>query len=172
MRAEYMQSLTVDERLQSAEALMEIDRKMLSAGSLLRSDKLLMAAGVEGRVPLLDLEMIRLAKRIPTKYKVSLFDTKVIFKEAMKENLPRYLFQEKKRGWITPTGVWLREPMIQKYIHEVLCPEFYQGTAALFNWSQVEKIIQDHYDGKQSYRAQIWALLAFQVWARRFNVTP
>lgn len=170
MRKEYAQSLAIDVHVESANALMETDRRMLAAGSLLRSDKLLMAAGVEGRVPLLDLELIKLAKQIPAHYKLSLFDTKVIFKEAMKENLPAYLFNEKKRGWVTPTGVWLREPVIQPYVQEVLSAKYYQGTEALFNWPHVEKIVKDHYEGRGSYRAQIWALLAFQVWARRFGV--
>ncbi len=171
MRQEYERSLAIDGSIQSANALMEVDRRLLAAGSLLRSDKLLMAAGVEGRVPLLDLELVKLAKRIPAHYKVSLFDTKVIFKEAMKDNLPGYLFNEKKRGWVTPTGVWLREPAIQQYAQEVLRASYYEGTATLFNWDQVERILQDHQGGKSSYRAQIWALLAFQVWARRFGVT-
>ena len=68
-----------DPSVPSLEALMDADRQLLIDGTLLRTDKLSMAAGLEARVPLLDLEMIELAARIPVEQKLSMFTTKKLF---------------------------------------------------------------------------------------------
>jgi len=157
-------------KLNSSDFLMEIDRRMLPDGSLAHGDKLLMAAGVEGRVPLLDLELIELAQKIPSHYKVSLFDTKVIFKQAMRDRLPEYLFKERKRGWVSPAGVWLREPDVREYVQSVLSAGYYAGTAQLFDWNGIHKVLENFYAKQGSSRSLVWTLVGFQVWARKFKV--
>lgn len=166
----FYEVLSPKEKLDSSDFLMEIDRRMLPDGSLSHGDKLLMAAGVEGRVPLLDLELIQLAQNIPARYKMSLADTKVIFKRAMRDRLPDYLFHERKRGWITPAGAWLMETQMQQYVFEVLSEGYYKGTADLFNWSEVQGLVSRFNDGKDSSRSLIWTLIGFQVWAKKFKV--
>jgi asparagine synthase (glutamine-hydrolysing) len=153
------------------EALMDADRQLLTDGSLLRTDKLSMAVGLEARVPLLDLEMIDLAARIPAEQKVSLFATKTLFKDALRDRLPAYLFQEPKRGWFAPAGMWLQQPEMYTYAKEVLSPSYYPPTAGLFDWNGVASILECHYDRTESNRTMIWALLSFQLWARRFGAT-
>ncbi len=151
------------------DALMDADRQLLTDGTLLRTDKLSMAAGLEARVPLLDLEMIELAARIPAEQKISLFATKKLFKDAVRDRLLGYLFQEPKRGWFAPSSVWLERPEIHAYAREVLSPSYYAPTTQLFNWDGVASILDDHYNHAKSHRALIWTLLSFQVWARRFG---
>ncbi|MFI5260375.1 MAG: asparagine synthase (glutamine-hydrolyzing) [Candidatus Paceibacteria bacterium] len=151
------------------DALMDADRQMLTDGSLLRTDKLPMAVGLEARVPILDLEMIELAARIPAEQKVGLFTTKGLFKDAMRDRLPPYLFTEPKRGWSAPAGMWLQRPEMYAYAKEVLSPSYYAPTAGLFDWDGVASVVEEHYNGTKSNRAMLWTLLAFQVWARRFG---
>ncbi len=153
------------------EALMDADRRMLADGSLLRADKLSMAAGLEARVPLLDMEMVQLASRIPANQKVSLFSTKTLFKDAMRDRLPSYLFTEEKRGWFAPAGLWLRQPEIYAYAKEVLSPSYYEPTRSLFAWEGITHMLEEHHVGHASHRALIWTLLSFQLWARRFGTT-
>ncbi|MEK7101803.1 MAG: asparagine synthase (glutamine-hydrolyzing) [Patescibacteria group bacterium] len=152
------------------DALMDADRQLLTDGTLLRTDKLSMAAGLETRVPLLDLEMIELAARIPAKQKVSLFTTKKLFKDAMRDRLPAYLFQEPKRGWSAPAGMWLEQKEVHAYAKEVLSPLYYPPTADLFDWNGVTSILDDHYNRIAYHRTMLWTLLSFQTWARRFSV--
>lgn len=151
------------------DALMDADRRMLSDGSLLRTDKLSMASGLEARVPLLDIEMIELAARIPAGQKVSLFATKTLFKDAMRDRLPAYLFQEPKRGWFAPAGMWLEQKDMHAYAQEVLNPSYYSPTAELFNWDGIATLLKEHYDHIANNRTLLWTLLSFQLWARRFG---
>lgn len=152
------------------DALMDADRRLLTDGSLLHTDKLSMAAGLEVRVPLLDLEMIELSARIPAEQKVSLFTTKKLFKDALRDRLPSYLFEEPKRGWFAPSTVWLQLPEMYAYAKEVLSQSYYAPTAQLFDWDGISSIVDDHYNLIKSNRPLIWTLLSFQVWARRFGV--
>jgi len=153
------------------DALMDADRQLLIDGTLLRTDKLSMAAGLEARVPLLDLEMIGLAARIPGEQKVSLSVTKRLFKDAMRDRLPAYLFQEPKRGWSAPASTWLEQPEVYAYAKEVLSSSYYAPTASLFDWEGIASVLGDHFSRVKANRPLIWSLLAFQVWARRFGAT-
>ena len=128
-----------------------------------------MAAGLEARVPLLDLEMIGLAARIPAEQKMSLFTTKKLFKDAVRDRLPSYLFQEPKRGWSAPAGVWLEQPEVYAYAKEVLSQSYYAPTTELFDWGGIASVLEDHFNRVKPNRPLIWSLLSFQVWARRFG---
>jgi asparagine synthase (glutamine-hydrolysing) len=152
-------------------ALMDADRQTLADGSLLRTDKLSMAAGLEARVPILDLEMVQLAARIPADQKVGWFTTKKLFKEAMRDRLPSYLFSEPKRGWFAPSGTWLQQPDFHAYIQEVLSPSYYEETKDLFDWEGIRGVLKGHYEHTRYNRPLIWSLLSFQIWARSFQVT-
>lgn len=151
------------------DALMDADRQLLTDGTLLRTDKLSMAAGLEARVPILDLEMIALAARIPAERKLSLYTTKKLFKDAMRDRLPAYLFQEQKRGWFAPASVWLQQPEMYAYAKEVLSPSYYAPTAGLFDWNGIAAVLNDHFTHTKQNRSLLWTLLSFQVWARRFG---
>lgn len=151
------------------EALMDADRQLLTDGSLLRTDKLSMAAGLEARVPLLDLEVIDLSARIGANEKVNLWTTKALFKDAMRDRLPAYLFSEPKRGWSAPASRWLLQADFHRYAKEVLSPHYYAPTRNLFDWHGVASILDEHYRRTTSHRALIWTLLSFQIWARRFQ---
>ena len=150
---------------------MDTDRKTwLCDESLVRSDKMSMANGLEARVPLLDKDLVELAAKIPTKYKVTLTNTKAILKDAFKGRLPEFLFDQPKRGWFSPGAKWLRHPEIYKFAKEILSENYYPETKDIFNWQEVKKILEDHHDKKEYNLTIIWAILTFQVWAKKFNI--
>lgn len=159
-----------DTNIPFLDALMDADRQLLTDGSLLRTDKLSMASGLETRVPLLDLELIELSARIPAEEKLSLFTTKKLFKDAMRDRLPGYLFREPKRGWFAPSTVWLEQPEMYAYAKEVLSPSYYAPTKVLFDWDGIASVLDDHYNYIKPNRPLLWTLLSFQIWARRFGV--
>src|SRR5699024_1970618 len=55
---------------------------------LLKADKLSMAHSLELRVPLLDVRMMELAQRIPTKHLLNAENTKYAFRKAANRHLP------------------------------------------------------------------------------------
>ncbi len=138
--------------------------------SLVRSDKLSMAAGLEARVPLLDLPLVAFAETIPLRDKVSLFNTKIILKEAFRGFIPDELLRQKKRGWFSPGAKWLRYPHIAKAAREILSPSYCAATQGLFNWEVVRARLETHLRGEYHF-TELWAILTLQLWSRRFQIT-
>ncbi len=167
IQALYENSLAATPDTHPLQALMEVDRRMLSGGSLMQTDKLFMAAGLEGRVPLLDQELLELSYKIPVHYKANLLQTKIILKQAMRDRLPEYLFKEKKRGWVSPGGAWLKSPTVEAYVRSVLSPGYCAQTRELFDWEQIDKFTNSFYNNNAP-APLLWALLGFQVWAHQW----
>lgn len=154
------------------EEFMRVDRESwLPDESLLRSDKMSMAAGLEVRVPLLDLPLIAFADTIPLRHKVSLFNTKIILKEAFLGLIPHELLRQPKRGWFSPAAKWLRYPHVAAFAREVLSPNYADATRTLFNWGEVRRRLDAHLAGGY-HLTELWAILTLQLWARRFNLSP
>ena len=138
--------------------------------SLMLTDKITMSAALEERVPLLDKELVEYAATISDKYKVNIFDTKMILKEAFKNDLPEFVLSQPKRGWISPGAKWLRQEKMYNMTKNILTSDYYEGTKDLFNWDAVRTILDDHCEQKQYNLTIIWALLTFQVWARKYKI--
>lgn len=134
--------------------------------SLARTDRLTMAHGLEERVPLLDPELVELAFRIPSKWKIGTKQQgKRIFVDAMRPYLPPHVLNQEKRAWMSPAAKWIRGPLLP-YMREVLSPSFLPETAAYFNFAEITRLLDDHV-AIRSYGLQtLWSLLTFQMWYR------
>ena len=136
--------------------------------SLIRSDKLTMAHGLEERVPFLDKELVELAFRIPSKYKLnSRYQGKKCLKNAFADILPEFVLEERKRGFFSPAAKWLRTDL-KPMVCEILSPGYSSKTAELFNWEVINDILNNHIDKKEYGLNTIWSLMTFQVWARNY----
>ncbi|KKS96839.1 MAG: Asparagine synthetase [Candidatus Giovannonibacteria bacterium GW2011_GWA1_43_15] len=153
------------------ELFMDVDRRTwLVDESLMRTDKMSMFSAVEARAPLLDKNLIEFAAKIPRKYKVSAFNTKIILKEAFMGRIPDFLLSQPKRGWFSPAAKWLRNPQIHATAKNILSKNYYAETAPIFNWENVDKILKDHIEGRRYNLTILWALINFQVWAKLYKV--
>jgi asparagine synthase (glutamine-hydrolysing) len=74
---------------------------------LMRLDKMGMAASVEGRVPLLDHEFLRLAMSVPGRRKYDGWKRKWLLKGVSTELLPTTLIEAPKRGFNAPVREWI-----------------------------------------------------------------
>ncbi|MBI2627845.1 MAG: asparagine synthase (glutamine-hydrolyzing) [Candidatus Niyogibacteria bacterium] len=153
------------------EILMEVDRKSwLADFSLILTDKMSMAFGLEARVPFLDKNLVEFAAKIPLKYKISLFNNKIILKEAFYGRIPNFLFNQPKRGWFSPAAKWLRYPEMQKMIKEVLSENYCESTRRIFRWRKLQDIFEGHcFRGEYNLNI-IWAILTFQIWAKQYKI--
>ncbi|MCG2694408.1 asparagine synthase (glutamine-hydrolyzing) [Candidatus Parcubacteria bacterium] len=136
--------------------------------SLIRSDKLTMAHGLEQRVPFLDKDLVELAFRIPSKYKLNdRYYGKRCLRNAFADVLPNFVLEEKKHGFFSPAAKWLRADL-HEMAYEILSPGYSSKTAELFNWKEINDILNNHIDKKQYGLNTIWSLMTFQVWARNY----
>ncbi len=135
--------------------------------SLLRSDKTTMAFALEERVPILDRSLVEFAARIPTKYKLSLTDTKIIYKETFRQDLPAYLYQQPKRGWLSPAAKWLRGEL-KDFAYDVLSDDYCSDTKEFFDLKVARQLLDQHIDGTRYNLHLLWILITWQLWYRRY----
>lgn len=150
-----------------------LDLHMWMAGDiLLKADKMSMANSLELRVPFLDKEVMSLAERIPSKYRVThekgTSETKYITKYAMRlaaqKDTPKETAKtaaKKKLGFPVPIRVWLKE---DKYYNTVRKAFESDAASEFFNTEPLIKLIDDHRDGKADNSRKIWTVFIFLVW--------
>ena len=146
--------------------------------SLVRSDKMSMAASIEQRVPFLDHRLVEYADRIPVEYKIGRkgmkagavgrhYEGKIILKSAMKKYIPEFVLGQQKWGWFSPAAKWLRGPLLP-LMNEVLSQNYNRGTADMFDFASLRKVLDDHISKKHYGLTTLWSVLTFQLWYRQF----
>lgn len=150
-----------------------LDLHMWMAGDiLLKADKMSMANSLELRVPFLDKEVMAVAEKIPTKYRVThsvgTDETKYITKYAMrlaaKKDTPEQTAKtaaKKKLGFPVPIRVWLREDKYYNIVSEAFNSE---SGKKFFKTPMLMKLLDDHKNGKTDNSRKIWTVFIFLVW--------
>lgn len=150
-----------------------LDLHMWMAGDiLLKADKMSMANSLELRVPFLDKEIMALAEKIPTKYRVThdktTEETKYITKYAMrlaaKKDTPAETSKtasKKKLGFPVPIRVWLKE---DKYYNIVRSAFESESSKKFFNTAPLISLLDNHREGKADNSRKIWTVYIFLVW--------
>jgi asparagine synthase (glutamine-hydrolysing) len=125
-----------------------------------------MAHSLEVRVPLLDLEMVKLCLSLPPHYKLRRGTGKYILKRALADSLPHSLLHRKKAGFLVPLEQWLRGPLLP-LLRESLSPKFLDGLG-LFSPQRVAQMIDQHAAGSRDHAYPLFALLVLSTWWRRW----
>ncbi len=133
---------------------------------LMLSDKMTMAVSLEGRVPFLDHRVVEYAARIPTEMKLKGFKLRHIQKQIFRNRFPDYVFEQKKKGFGAPVGVWIREEL-RDMCYDLL-GESYVRKQGVFNPQTIQKTLDDHFSMKEDYTDNLLALIAFQIWYDKY----
>ncbi|HKO36647.1 MAG TPA: asparagine synthase (glutamine-hydrolyzing) [Pyrinomonadaceae bacterium] len=147
--------------------LLYVDLKtFLPCLNLMTTDKTSMAANLEVRVPFLNVEMLQLAARMPTRLKLRGLKRKYILKKAAETLLPREVVWRKKAGFGAPIRSWLRGPL-QPMVEELLSEDAIRRRG-LFRPKEVRRIIDLNLSGREDYNLQVFQLLNLELWHREF----
>ena len=141
-------------------------RFFLSDHNLPYTDKMSMAVGVEVRVPLLDLELVEFAARIPTGFKQRGKEGKWVFKKAMEPYLPHDVIYRPKSGFGAPLRKWMRDEL-RPLVGDLLGPASL-ARRGLFDPVAVQRLIEANQAGRIDASYTLLSLLAVEVWCRRF----
>lgn len=162
-------------KLDDVTKMQYLDLHLWMAGDiLLKADKMSMANSLELRVPFLDKEVMKLAERIPVRYRVThdkgTDETKYITKYAMRlaarKDTPKQTAKtaaKKKLGFPVPIRVWLKE---EKYYGIVRKAFEGESGRKFFNTDILIKLLDDHRSGKSDNSRKIWTVFIFLVWYR------
>lgn len=163
----YRERMLALPEMQSLTRMIYLDMAIwLSDNLLMKGDKMSMAASVELRMPFLDRDLVTLAASVPPERLIRPFVSKYLLKEAYIGILPRHFLYRRKVGFRVPTGNWLRTPRLQ------FLEQFLTGDRArsrdLFRPESVERLISQHLAGTANNEAQLFVLLAVELWHRLY----
>jgi asparagine synthase (glutamine-hydrolysing) len=153
--------------------LLQLDTQFfLTDHNLNYTDKMAMAAGVEVRVPLLDLEVVRAAARYDTAHKVRGLTTKAVFKRAMEPWLPHDVIYRPKTGFGAPVREWLRGPW--RLLMDDVLSEGSLRNRGLFDPAAVARLADQDRAGRVDGAYLLLALIVVELWCRQFidGATP
>jgi len=130
------------------------------------TDRMSMAASIECRAPLVDFELVELACRIPSHFKVRGLKMKYLLKKAVAPWLPRQIIERKKRGFGAPVGGWLRKEL-QPLLNELLSEQQVRRRG-LFQWPAIRELISAHEAQRSDHTDHLFALIALEFWCRAY----
>jgi asparagine synthase (glutamine-hydrolysing) len=145
-------------------------KHFLADHNLNYTDKTGMAAGIEVRVPLLDLELVALAARIPSHFKQRGSEGKAVLRRAMQGILPDEVLHRSKSGFGVPLRRWLREEL-REIVEETLSVKALRDRG-LFDPVAVRKLIDMDRSGRVDGAYTIFALVCMELWCRMFVDLP
>lgn len=151
--------------------LMEIDT-VLPENYLMKANKMTLSFGVEERVPFLDHRLVELSFTMPPSLKVSGMNEKYIFRKAMKDIVPKEILYRKKQRFYVPIDLWIKEelkPMVEEFLSEKNIKKH-----GYFNYSYIEKMLNNYEKSRLYYARQLWNLLTFEIWHKIYieNLSP
>lgn len=128
-----------------------------------------MAASIESRVPFLDHELVEFAFTLPSNFKISRAQGKVIHREAMKTIVPPEIYNRKDKAVFGSPfhTVWMRGGM-KNTIDGMLASKQFR-TRGTWDLSSIRKRWQQYLQGNNSQAEMIFNVLALETWFRRFS---
>ncbi|OGG48153.1 MAG: asparagine synthase (glutamine-hydrolyzing) [Candidatus Handelsmanbacteria bacterium RIFCSPLOWO2_12_FULL_64_10] len=161
---------TLQKRVEQRDALsqlMYIDTRVWLPDDLLTvGDKLSMAVSLEARVPFLDHEFIEFLEGIPSALKIKHLRAKYIWKKAVQDWLPPKVIDRPKKGFSNPVDDWLRNRM-KNFAHDLVLDKT-SACARYFDLNYIRSMLDAHSSYRRDFHRQIFLLVCFEVWHRRF----
>ncbi len=130
-----------------------------------RGDRMTMAASIESRVPFLDHELAAYVSSLPDSYRVKGLRTKWILRQAGRSLIPDSILERKKVGFRVPVNKWFQGPL-----RDYLCDHLRgreSKTRAYYDAQVLDRMVDDHVEGRQNHEKLLWALLNLEIWHRQ-----
>ena len=156
-----------DTDAEGLDASLNLDLNLYLPNDLLvKMDIASMAVGLEARAPMVDHEFIEFVAKLPTRFKRSGLSSKVIFRRAMKDILPKSILNRPKQGFSVPLDQWFRG-QLKDLIRDTLLSSRSSGRG-YFNRDMIEAMIDAHTSSRADHQQELWALLMLELWHRVF----
>ncbi len=145
-----------EERMMYADALTYLPDDILT-----KVDRAAMSASLETRLPFLDIEVVRLACRLPLNMKLRDRKGKYLIRRLLEKRVPPELFDRPKHGFAVPLAEWLRGPL-KAWSGDLLSS--IRPHSALLNRKEALRLFEEHSSGSADHAQAIWSILMLQAW--------
>ena len=132
---------------------------------LLKADKMTMANSLELRVPLLDHKLLEYSAGLPDSYKLHGFQTKYLFKKALRGRIPEAILKRRKAGFPVPYGRWMSER--KDFVMDLLL-DSKTKTRGYFDYGTLRGSLIDAWESKGEHPQEIFKLMVLELWHRNF----
>ena len=126
------------------------------------TDRMSMHHALEVRVPFIDHKLLEFCATIPPAIKMKWFRKKYLLKKATRSLLPKDVIRHRKQGFVGPMAQWLKNELHQ-YISDNVSEKRLKRHN-LFDYSTVQKLLDEHMAGREIHDTLIWSILIFQKW--------
>ena len=126
------------------------------------TDRMSMHHALEVRVPFLDHKLLEFCATIPPEMKMRWFTKKYLLKKATRSLLPKEVINHRKQGFVGPMTQWLKTDL-KGYVQKTLTRKNLDRHGYL-NFDTVNRVLDEHFSGKQIHDTLIWSMLVFQKW--------
>jgi len=158
---------TYENKIDELSKALYMDFKVVLEGDMLtKVDRHSMLNSIEARVPLLSKDVIELAAKIPSDFKITSTQQKKIFKDTFADLIPKELLNASKMGFSVPIGSWFNNQLKGKLL-TILDEEFIEEQQ-IFNYGYIAKILDEHFTGEKNRTSELWILFVFQNWYRKY----
>ena len=131
-----------------------------------RGDRMTMAASIESRVPFLDHKLADYVSSLPDSYRVKGMKTKWILRQAGKSLIPDAILDRPKVGFRVPVNKWFQGPLKEYLVDHLRSGD--SKTRAYYDNQVLDRMLDDHIDGRQNHEKLLWALLNLEIWHRQY----
>lgn len=126
---------------------------------LVKTDMLGMRFGQEIRSPLLDDDLFASSMKLPHKYKVSVFNTKILLKDIARSLIPSQIMRRRKQGFAFPLE-WLHTEKNSAFVRDILLSK--SSLSDHISISEIKRLI-DHKKEHGNIQ-RLWQLIILQLW--------
>ncbi len=128
-----------------------------------RVDQFTMACSIEGRFPLLDHELVELAFQVPSRWKVSPTEQKLVLRRVALDWIAPSCLSMRKKGFSLPLGQWVRgplAPLVARSLESLMRRDIVRPEA-------VKECMRSYREGRLPVQ-RIWHLVSLELWMERF----
>ncbi len=151
---------------EALERMSQADIQTYLVELLMKQDQMSMAASVESRVPFLDHEFVEHVAAIPSRFKLSGWQTKTVLRAALRDLVPEAILTRRKMGFPVPVGRWFRGPFWPVIEEFVLGPR--ARGRGLFEPAVLRRLAEEHRRGEGEHGDRLWLLVNLEIWQRVF----
>jgi asparagine synthase (glutamine-hydrolysing) len=130
---------------------------------LTKVDRATMAVSLEARVPLLDVDLVEFALRIPGYLRVDKNQSKRLFRRAIRGLVPDSVLSRPKAGFGVPLGSWFKGPLRHRIEHLRFVS---RDVAPYVHQPAVTRLVEEHLRGRRDHSHVLWRLIVLEHWLK------